>query len=113
LETCATTTGLTYKKLEKSVPDFSFELFFDGRPKPDFRPKIQNFLARIYPYMPFLKDFHFVVETSNSFPHSSGIASSASGMSALALCFMELERILDPTMDPNFFKVKASFLARL
>jgi diphosphomevalonate decarboxylase len=63
--------------------------------------------------MPFLKDFHFVVETSNSFPHSSGIASSASGMSALALCFMELERALDPAMDPDFFKLKASFLARL
>lgn len=113
LETCATTTGLAYKKLEKSGTDFSFELFFEERPKPDFRPKVQTFLARIYPYMPFLKDFHFVVETSNSFPHSSGIASSASGMSALALCFMELERILDPDMDPDFFKLKASFLARL
>jgi len=113
LETCATTTGLTYKKLEKAVPDFSFELFFEGRPKADFRPKIETFLARINPYMAFLKDFHYVIETSNSFPHSSGIASSASGMSALALCFMELERTLDPTMDPDFFKAKASFLARL
>ena len=113
LDTCATTTGLTYKKLEKSGADFSFELFFEGEHKPDFRPKIQTFLTRIYPYMPFLKDFHFVVETSNSFPHRSGIASSASGMSALALCLMELERTLDPAMDPDFFKLKASFLARL
>ncbi|HUH46546.1 MAG TPA: hypothetical protein VLZ54_05280 [Arenibacter sp.] len=113
LETCASTTALTYKKLEKTGADFSFELFFEGRPKADFRPKIQTFLVRIFPYMPFLKDFHFVVETSNSFPHSSGIASSASGMSALALCLMELERILDPTIDPDFFKLKASYLARL
>ena len=113
LDTCATTTGLTYNTLKRPGDDFSFDFFFEGSPKADFRPKIQTFLTRIYPYMPFLKDFHFIVETSNSFPHSSGIASSASGMSALALCFMELERILDPTMDPNFFKVKASFLARL
>lgn len=113
LETCATTTSLTYSRLKESAPDFSFELFFEGRQKTEFRPKIQTFLARIYPYMPFLKDFHFVVETSNSFPHSSGIASSASGMSALALCFMELERRLDVKMEPDFFKTKASFLARL
>src|SRR5690606_9563128 len=113
LETCATTTSLTYSRLKESAPDFSFELFFEGRQKTEFRPKIQTFLSRIYPYMPFLKDFHFVVETSNSFPHSSGIASSASGMSALALCFMELERRIDPGMESDFFKIKASFLARL
>ena len=113
LETCATTTSLTFAKLERSAPDFSFELLFEGKKKPDFMPKIQSFLSRIYPYMPFLKDFHFVIETSNSFPHSSGIASSASGMSALALCFVELERKLDPAMDPAFFKAKSSFLARL
>lgn len=113
LEACATTTCITYKKLKKSAPDFSFELLFEGRQNPEFRPKIQTFLSRIYPYMPFLKDFHFVVETSNSFPHSSGIASSASGMSALALCFMELERRIDPGMGSEFFQVKASFLARL
>ena len=112
LATCATTTSLTYSKLERSASDFSFDFFFDGRPKADFRPKIQTFLNRIYPYMPFLKDFHFIVESSNSFPHSSGIASSASSMSALALCFTELERTMDPTIDPDF-KVKASFLARL
>lgn len=113
LGTCATTTSLTYTKLQEPVSDFSFELFFEGRPKDDFRPKIQTFLTRIYPYMPFLKEFHFLIETSNSFPHSSGIASSASGMSALALCFMELERTINPTMDSVFFKIKASFLARL
>src|SRR5690606_5011732 len=45
--------------------------------------------------------------------HSSGIASSASGMAALSLCLMDLEKELDPQMEPTFFKKKASFLARL
>jgi mevalonate pyrophosphate decarboxylase len=27
-----------------------------------------------------LKDYHFTIDTQNTFPHSSGIASSASGM---------------------------------
>lgn len=113
LDACATTTFVSYEKLTDSGAGFSFELFFEGKSKPDFRPKIETFLNRIVPYLPFLKEYHFVIETSNSFPHSSGIASSASGMSALALCLMELERELDPGMTPAFFTQKASFLARL
>ncbi|MDL5510916.1 diphosphomevalonate decarboxylase [Arenibacter sp. M-2] len=113
LDTCATTTTITYKKLKNKALDFSFDLFFDGKPKEDFKPKINTFLKRTEPYLPFLKAYHFTIETSNSFPHSSGIASSASGMSALALCLIQLERELNPTMNPDFFKKKASFIARL
>jgi diphosphomevalonate decarboxylase len=102
-----------YKKLKNKASDFSFDLLFDGRPKEDFKPKIATFFKRAEPYLPFLKAYHFTIKTSNSFPHSSGIASSASGMSALALCLMELERELRPDMEPDFFKRKASFLARL
>lgn len=113
LDACATTTYLGYEKRVKTTSDFSFELFFEGELKADFRPKIQIFFERIERYLPFLKAYHFVIETSNSFPHSSGIASSASGMSALALCLMELERELNPDMTPEFLVRKASFLARL
>lgn len=113
LDACATTTYVSYEKRSNTTSNFSFELFFEGELKPDFRPKIQIFFERIERYLPFLKAYHFVIETSNSFPHSSGIASSASGMSALALCLMELERELNPDMTPEFLMRKASFLARL
>ncbi|MDX1766529.1 MAG: diphosphomevalonate decarboxylase [Arenibacter troitsensis] len=113
LDTCATTTILSYKKLKNKASDFSFDLLFEGRPKEDFKPKISTFFKRTELYLPFLKAYHFTIETSNSFPHSSGIASSASGMSALALCLMELERELNPHMETDFFNRKASFLARL
>ena len=113
LDACATTTTVLYKRLEKKEAHFSFDLLFEGKPKKDFEPKINAFFARIEKYLPFLKEYHFTINTSNSFPHSSGIASSASGMSALALCLMELEKQLNPGMDVNFFNKKASFLARL
>ena len=113
LDACATTTFLSYEKRSNTTSNFSFELFFEGERKADFTPKIQIFFERIERYLPFLKAYHFVIETSNSFPHSSGIASSASGMSALALCLMELERELNPDMTPEFLMRKASFLARL
>ena len=99
--------------MERKAQDFSFKLLFDGKPKDEFKPKIHTFFSRAEIYLPFLKEYHFKIETSNSFPHSSGIASSASGMAALALCLMEIEMLLNPEMQTAFFKKKASFLARL
>ena len=113
LEACRTTTVLSYEKKENNG-EFSFEVFLEAEKKNDFKPKIETFFKRVESYLPFLKDYHFVIQTSNSFPHSSGIASSASGMSALALCLMSLERLLNEieVSESNFLK-KASFLARL
>jgi diphosphomevalonate decarboxylase len=112
LTNCKTITTLSYSKKE-SRNDFSFEVFLDGEKKDEFKPKIETFFKRVETYLPFLKDFHFKIETSNTFPHSSGIASSASGMSALALCLMSLEKQLNTEITSIFFNQKASFLARL
>ena len=113
LNACATTTSLSYSKLDRPSDDYSFELLFEGKAKEGFRPKIDTFFKRVEKYVPFLKDYHFKIETGNSFPHSSGIASSASSMSALALCLMDVEKKLNLEMEEDFFKKKASFLARL
>jgi diphosphomevalonate decarboxylase len=112
LNNCKTITKLAFEKKEnKNV--FSFDLLFEGKPKEDFKPKIRKFLERIEVYLPFLKDYHFTIDTHNTFPHSSGIASSASGMAALAMNFMSLEKKLNPEMTDDYFYQKASFLARL
>jgi diphosphomevalonate decarboxylase len=96
---------------------FSFDLLFEGKPKEEFKPKIQKFLERVEIYLPFLKEYHFTIDTQNTFPHSSGIASSASGMAALAVNFMSLEKLLSQNlgteMTEDYFNRKASFLARL
>ncbi len=113
LDACFTLTNLEYTKKEKKSEDFNFEIFFEDKKKEAFKPKIQQFFQRIEQYVPFLKDYDFVIKSRNSFPHSSGIASSASGMSALALCIMSLEKELNPTISEEYFNKKASFLARL
>jgi diphosphomevalonate decarboxylase len=112
LNNCKTITKLVFEKKENEA-SFSFDLLFEGKPKEDFKPKIQKFLERIELYLPFLKDYHFTIDTKNTFPHSSGIASSASGMAALAMNFMSLEKLLNPEMTDDYFYQKASFLARL
>ena len=112
LNNCKTITKLAFAKKEKQ-DTFSFDLLFEGKPKEDFKPKIQKFLERIEIYLPFLKEYHFTIDTENTFPHSSGIASSASGMAALAMNLMRLEKELNPEMTEEYFFQKASMLARL
>lgn len=108
-----TRTSLHYKRREQPSAEIQFIVYFEGKPKADFQPKIAAFFKRIEKYQPFLRSYEFEIHTENSFPHSSGIASSASGMSALALCLMSLERKLNPGMPEEQFNKKASFLARL
>ncbi|WP_281637124.1 diphosphomevalonate/mevalonate 3,5-bisphosphate decarboxylase family protein [Flavobacterium marginilacus] len=112
LNNCKTITALAFAK-KQNDDNFSFDLLFEGKPKEDFKPKIQKFLERVEVYLPFLKDYHFTIDTQNTFPHSSGIASSASGMAALAMNFMSLEKALNPAITEEYFLNKASFLARL
>ena len=93
--------------------EIDFEFFFHGIQKPDFKPKLKTFFDRIGEYIPWIFSYHLEVFSENSFPHSSGIASSASSMAALSLCLMDLERQLFPEMETVYFYQKASFLARL
>ncbi|MFZ4435412.1 MAG: diphosphomevalonate/mevalonate 3,5-bisphosphate decarboxylase family protein [Flavobacterium psychrophilum] len=113
LKNCHTVTSLQFSLRENTATPFSFELLFEGQPKPEFHPKMEQFFARITPYCPYLKDYHFIISSHNTFPHSSGIASSASGMAALAVNIMSLEQQLYPEMSQEYVQQKASFLARL
>lgn len=112
LKNCKTITRIQAVKKDNNQ-EFSFDLLFEGEPKPSFRPKIQAFFERIEKYLPFLKEYHFAIDTQNTFPHSSGIASSASGMAALSVCLMSFEKAINPEMTEDYFWQKASFLARL
>lgn len=86
------------------------EVFLDGVHRPDFEPKIHDFCRRIADLLPWLGSHGLKIETHNNFPHSSGIASSASGLGALALCLAELDACIKET--PMDFML-ASNLARL
>jgi diphosphomevalonate decarboxylase len=113
LSNCKTKTTLSYSKRDIGTDEYQFEVFLEGVQQDDFKPKIATFFKRIEQYVPFIKEYKYTIETSNTFPHSSGIASSASGTSALALCIMSIEKELNPNISDADFIKKASFLARL
>jgi diphosphomevalonate decarboxylase len=113
LKNCLTKTELKFVKKKSKPQLFDFDIFFDDMLKLDFKPKVHVFFERIKKYCPYILEYKFTINTTNTFPHSSGIASSASGVSALALCIMSIEKSIDPTISKDFFYKKASFLARL
>ncbi len=107
LSNCHTTTQLDWQRAEST----SFEVYLDGKRNESFEPKIETFFKNIIPLFPDLANYSYTIETTNTFPHSSGIASSASGMSALALCICSLLQQLGK-IDTDFYET-ASNLARI
>ena len=112
LNNCHTITTIDFVKQQKS-DIANFDLFFEGKEKEEFKPKIAEFFNRIQAYCPYIFDYKMIINSENSFPHSSGIASSASGLSAISMCLMSLEKDMNPNLSSEFINKKASFLARL
>ena len=112
LNNCHTKTTIAFEKSTAST-EITFELFFEGQKKEAFKPKISQFFERIKAYCPYIFAYDMVIDSENSFPHSSGIASSASGLSAIAMCLLSLEKELNPSLSEEYINRKASFLARL
>lgn len=104
----------TYISFSKTSNDkVSLEFLFEGKENNAFADKIRIYLNKLTEFLPILKDFHFKIESENSFPHSSGIASSASAMGALALCLCSIEADIFSISHDEALRQKASFLARL
>lgn len=89
-------------------------LFFEEKRNEAFEARIAKFIASIKDVYPFLQNIDLEIHSSNSFPHSAGIASSASAMSALCLCLCSIEKnhFLGLKKQEDFLK-KASYLSRL
>ncbi len=118
LNNAFTEMTLSYRVKEQFDDKISLAFEFEERDKIEkFRQKIVAFLETQLPTFPFLTQLDLKIESSNSFPHSAGIASSASSMSALALCLCSLENEIlgqntGNTEGAAFLK-KASEIARL
>src|SRR5690606_18790582 len=77
-------------------------VMYDGWPRPAFEAKILTFFDLIGDRFPWLRGSHVHIDSVNTFPHGAGIASSASAMSALALCLMDIrDQIGGPNSKPG------------
>ncbi len=104
-----TNTELEFSANQK----FSVEVFLSGEKEVKFAAKIEKYFKSIQEYLPWILQGKYVIRTENTFPHSSGIASSASGFGAIAKCLLRLDDLFSGCNDQEFARKKASFLARL
>jgi diphosphomevalonate decarboxylase len=110
LKNSYTETSIKYYKEKKTTIKYRFE----GKKDEIFEERVQKYLKKIEPHIPFLSKYSLNIDSRNTFPHSTGIASSASAFSALALCLCSIEDELSGHCSPEEeFCNKASFLARL
>lgn len=107
LSNCRTETEMYF-----DVSDhFSLHFQFERKENPAFAAKIEKFMLDHIADFPWLNHLSLNISSSNSFPHSSGIASSASSMSALVLCLLDIDRMLQGKTDIDL--QKASCFARI
>ena len=109
LNKCNTVTTIKFEDSEK----FDYDFYFHNKKKPEFIPKLDTFFSRIIEFLPSLNKLSLKINSKNSFPHSSGIASSASAYSSLALCLTEIESKFSSLINEDNFFEKASFISRL
>ena len=86
LNRCKTNTTIDFLANEK----FSVQTFLAGKEEVNFAEKIEKYFRNIESYLPWILKGKYIIKTENTFPHSSGIASSASGFGAIAKGLMAL-----------------------
>lgn len=111
LKNSITRTQLAY---EPKKPGDRLSFLFEGKREVSFEKRIVKWFDSLANEFDFLSDFSFSISSENTFPHSTGIASSASAMSSLALCLCSLEEEVNGEIfnEAEFYQ-KASRIARL
>ena len=109
LNHCKTNTSVKFFADEK----FSVQTFLAGNEEKKFAEKIEKYFKNIEEFLPWILKGKYIIKTENTFPHSSGIASSASGFGAIAKCLMSLDAQFSGKINENSKIKKESFLARL
>lgn len=109
LSECVTKTKTTFSPSS----GLSVELNLDGKSQIAFAQKIKKYLESLQTELPWFNNVAVKIETSNTFPHGTGIASSASGLAAFALTLADYLRSLKNDSDEGLFLKRASYLSRL
>lgn len=106
LSECTTTTKTRFTPADS----LSVTLKLEGKSEEKFALKIHNYLLSLKSEILNIDKLQVEIETSNTFPHGTGIASSASGLSAFALTLTDY--LNHQKIEADFIK-RASYLARL
>ncbi len=106
-----TETEISYQP-KQSPKKIAARFYFEGEHKPDFEKRILTYFENIQNRLELFKEYELEIHSKNTFPHSAGIASSASAMSSLVLGLLSIEETIRKIPDTEFHQT-ASDLSRL
>lgn len=101
--------------LDEKTTHESVELnyYFEGEINEKFGKRVADYLKDNIEEFSYLRVGAITIRSTNSFPHSAGIASSASAFGAIALAMLDIAYQMDEKeIDEEFYR-KASEMARL
>lgn len=93
---------------EKKAVGLELQYFFHGEQNMAFQNRISKFIEQNSDAFTVIKDHSISIHSANSFPHSAGIASSASAFGAITLALLDASS----GKKEDFYQT-ASFLSRL
>lgn len=111
LKNSYTDMQIKFRLMENKQDKIISKFLLEGNENPKFEARMEKYLHSINDICPFIDKLQLEIESTNSFPHSVGIASSASALSALALGIVSIETMLEGRKQVSM--QKASILARL
>lgn len=111
LDKSLTTTKVTWES--GAAENIETEFLFEGAANKRFEKKIIAYRKLWEESFPVLKKLNLKIESQNTFPHSAGIASSASSMASLSLCFSHIVKTLEESSSTENNLENASHMARL
>ncbi|SMO34165.1 diphosphomevalonate decarboxylase [Saccharicrinis carchari] len=91
LKHSVTETSVSYV-LNPGQKDLCFNFYFEEGKSKKFEQKMEVFFNRVIDKFLWLHHYKLKIESKNTFPHSSGIASSASSYAAMALCLAKIHQ---------------------
>jgi len=98
---------------KQSAEEIAVQYYFEGDRNVAFEQRVIKYLTNQAEHFPFLKNMEVIMRSTNSFPHSAGIASSASAFGAIALSLLDIAYQTEGKAIDDVFYQKASNLARL
>ncbi|MFW5887333.1 MAG: diphosphomevalonate/mevalonate 3,5-bisphosphate decarboxylase family protein [Bacteriovoracia bacterium] len=107
LKNSYTDTILSFAPATKGENELQY--FFEGKRNLIFEQKVKSYIDKLQQEsgkFSFLKQFDLKFSSRNSFPHSAGIASSASSMASIALCLASFYQQIEK-QDPSIENVSS------
>jgi len=92
----------------KTKKEVEFDYFFEGVKNDAFQERILKYIEKQDEFVDLLKNHSLIIKSSNTFPHSAGIASSASAFAAISAALLKATGA-----SGEDFNLHASRLARL